>query len=234
MVLRKLSYLIAAYLIFVINLAADPVKIDVIEDVVKEVKALRAKGISPENIGVILDFHGVVTNQREHDDFLTLKGNIRKALAYLHEENIPFVIATAWSDLSSVVQAIDKLKLINFFPMIKLEAKPKFELVSLGKDKNVTLQAYQNGNIVSLKRVGSPETWCRQKAFSLERVYPDGQFEHVFFVDDSEHNTRVFEEDLRDTGHSPENVMLYLLSEKHSYSLDCLQPSESSSEPEDD
>jgi hypothetical protein len=96
MFLSKLLVTIALLFTLNINLLplhAEFTSIESIDEVVTHVRALREKGIKAEDIGVILDCHGVVTRETQHSTSHTLKDNILDALDYFNKEGISVAIA---------------------------------------------------------------------------------------------------------------------------------------------
>lgn len=175
-------------------LHAGPIFITEIDEVVKYVKALRTSKMDAK-IGIILDCHGVVTEEDGHRPSHTLKGNIREALAYFQEERIAVVIATAWDNLDEVVQhAIVDTGLGHFFDVIPGK-KTELEDFAVGPNRTVKLKGRKNGNVVALKDAANFEStkYFRQKAFALDVIYPEAIFTHIAGVDDDTNNLETFE-----------------------------------------
>lgn len=190
----KLFFLFIVFVSFSV-LHAGPIFITEIDEVVKYVKALRTSKIDAKNIGIILDCHGVVTEEDGHRPSHTLKGNIREALAYFQEERIAVVIATAWDNLDEVVQhAIVATGLGHFFDVIP-DKKTELEDFAAGPGRTVKLKGHKNGNVVALKNATNFENtkYFRQKAFALEVIYPETIFTHIAGVDDDTNNLETFE-----------------------------------------
>lgn len=204
-------------LLFTLNinllpLHADPIPIESIDDVVTHVHSLRGAGIKAEDIGIILDCHGVVTREAQHATLHTLKDNILGALNYFEKEGIPVVIATAWDNLDDVVQsAVVGLGLDHFFDVIP-DQKSKLEDFSVGCEGAIKLRGYKNGRVVALKSVIHFDriTYFRKKAFALEIVYPGRVFSHICGVDDDTGNLHIIEKDFPFTRHSSEGCSLTL------------------------
>ena len=203
-------------------LHADYIPIIKIEEVEAHVRSLRASGIEAHNIGIILDCHGVVTEEEGHSTSHTLKGKIREALTYFQEEGICVVIATAWDKLDEVVQhAIVVTGLNHFFGVIPGK-KTELEDFAVGPKGTVKLKGHKNGNVIALKNAddfADPThlemyPYFRQKAFALEAIYPQKVFTHIVGVDDDKYNLTVFEKrDFPRTRHYSEecNLMLFHL-----------------------
>ncbi|MBY0500675.1 MAG: hypothetical protein K2P93_01570 [Alphaproteobacteria bacterium] len=186
-----LFYICVSYSI----LHAGPIFITEIDEIVKYVKTLRTSKVDANNIGIILDCHGVITEEDGHRTSHTLKGNIREALAYFQEERIAVVVATAWDNLDEVVQhAIVPTGLGHFFGVIP-DKKTELEDFAVGSGGAVKLKGYKNGNIVALKNAFNFENtqYFRQKAFALEVIYPENIFTHIIGVDDDTNNLKIFE-----------------------------------------
>ncbi|MBY0293022.1 MAG: hypothetical protein K2W92_07035 [Alphaproteobacteria bacterium] len=221
MFLSKLFVNIALLFILCISssiLHADRISITNIDAVVDHVRTLRASGVNAQNIGIILDCHGVVTVEEGHSTSHTLKGNIREALTYFQEEEIPFVIATAWNKLDDVVEhAIVATGLGHFFGVTP-DKKTGLEDFVVGPEGAVKLKGHRNGNVVALKNAShfdDPEylskyPYFRQKAFALEIIFPGRVFKHIAGVDDDEGNLKIFESDFARTHHNAGECSLIL------------------------
>lgn len=194
------------------SLSADPIQIDSIEQVETHVRTLRSKGVKPEEIGVILDFHGVVTNEQVHKTPLTLKGKIIDFLTYLQEEEIPYCIATAWDDFPAVIQeGIATLELAKFFDVDPKQSE-KEEIFTVGQKGSVTLKGHKNGKVVALKHHDSQIIYFRQKAFSLEVVYQNFFPNYILLVDDGPANLKAAQEDFPQTVYSDKTLTLFHLT----------------------
>ncbi|MBY0273239.1 MAG: hypothetical protein K2X02_07565 [Alphaproteobacteria bacterium] len=204
-------------LLFTLNmnflpLHADPIPIESIDDVVTHVRILRETGIKAEDIGIILDCHGVVTRETQHATPHTLKDNILGALDYFKKEGISVVIATAWDSLDDVVQnAIVELGLGHFFDVIPYQ-KSELEDFSVGCEGAIKLRGYKNGRVVALKSVTHFDRirYFRRKVFALEIVYPGKVFSHIYGIDDDSYNLGIIEKDFPSTRHSSEGCSLTL------------------------
>lgn len=180
-------------LLFILNLNflplhAERISIESIDEVVTHVRTLRETGVKAEDIGIILDCHGVITRETQHAPVHTLKDNILEALNHFKEEGISVVIATAWDNFDGVVQnAIIELGLGlgHFFDVIPHQ-KSELEDFSVGYEGAVKLRGYKNGRVVALKSVTNFDTirYFRMKAFALEIAYPGKIFSHICGVDD--------------------------------------------------
>src|SRR5436189_2930859 len=95
---------ICSFFITPSTLCAILIPIESIDAVTERVRLLRARGVQAEDIGIIIDFHGVITNEETHGANLTLKDNIKTFLQFLNDEQSPFVIATAWDDFNAVIK----------------------------------------------------------------------------------------------------------------------------------
>ncbi|MBX9786513.1 MAG: HAD family hydrolase [Alphaproteobacteria bacterium] len=208
---------IAVTLLFTLNLNflplhAERIPIESIDEVVTHVRTLRETGVKAEDIGVILDCHGVVTKETQHATPHTLKDNILEALNYFKEEGISVVIATAWDNLDDVVQnAIVELGLGHFFDVTSHQ-KSELEDFSAGCEGAVKLRGYKNGRVVALKSVTNFDTirYFRMKAFALEIAYPGRVFSHICGVDDDICNLSIIEKTFSHTRHSSEGCSLTL------------------------
>lgn len=204
-------------LLFILNLNflplhAERISIESIDDVVTHVHTLRKTGVDAKDIGVILDCHGVITNEIQHASSHTLKDNILKTLTYFKEEGISVVIATAWDSLDDVVQnAIVGLGLSHFFDVTP-DQKSELEDFSVGCEGAVKLRGYKNGRVVALKSVTNFDTirYFRMKAFALEVAYPERVFTHIYGVDDDNFNLNVIEKTFFLTRHSSDGCSLTL------------------------
>jgi hypothetical protein len=179
--------------------------IDSIDEVEKAVGTLLQRGTKPEEVCVVLDFHGVIVEQEEHTPPLSLKGNIWHTLEYLQTQGVPTIVATAWDDFNAVIQeGIIPLKLEGFFG-VDPHHTAVFERFPAG------VEGYRNGNVVALRDIGS-EGYYRQKAFAAKVVFPDRFFKDVIFVDDSRGNLTIFQEDSQHMENpNCEEVILYHL-----------------------
>ncbi|MDZ4322527.1 MAG: hypothetical protein U1A05_00335 [Alphaproteobacteria bacterium] len=204
-------------LLFTLNinflpLHAEPIPIESIDKVVTHIRSLRETGIKAEDIGIILDCHGVVTRETQHATPHTLKDNILGALNYFKEEGISVVIATAWDNLDDVIQnAIVELGLGDFFDVVPYQ-KSELEDFSAGCEGATKLRGYKNGRVVALKSVTNFDSirYFRKKAFALEIVYPGRGFSHICGVDDDNYNLNMIEKDFPSTRHSSEGCSLTL------------------------
>ena len=193
-----------------LKLHATPVKIEALDKVINHVRSLRRDGVSGEEIGIILDCHGVITNEDSHHDSHTLKGNILEALKYFREEKVSVVVATAWDDLDVVVQsAIINLGLGDFFDVIPGE-KTFLEKFSAGPERKIQLEGRRNGKIVALRFPALKDMYFRQKAFALEIAYPGKVFTHIAGVDDDRGNLKIFEDNFPYTRHYHDECNLTL------------------------
>lgn len=208
---------ITVTLLFTLNLNflplhAERIPIESIDEVVTHVRSLRETGIKAEDIGIILDCHGVVTREPQHATLHTLKDNILEALNYFKDEGISVVIATAWDSLDDVVQnAIVGLGLGHFFDVTP-DQKSELEDFSVGCEGAVKLRGYKNGRVVALKSVTNFDTirYFRMKAFALEIAYPGRVFSHICGVDDDIRNLSIIEKTFSHTRHSSEGCSLTL------------------------
>ncbi|MBP6952351.1 MAG: hypothetical protein KBD36_04080 [Alphaproteobacteria bacterium] len=212
-------------------LYADSIPITEIEEVVEHVKTLRRKGIKPESIGVILDCHGVVTEEIGHSTSHTLKGNIREALTYFKEEGICVVIATAWDKLDEVVEhAIVATGLGHFFG-VEPGRETKLEDFAVGPEGSVKLKGHRNGKVVALKNADdfadptylANYPYFRQKAFALEVAYPGQVLTDISGTDDDEYNLKIFKRNFPRTRHYSEEcnlTLFHLKSPKVTVSLE--------------
>jgi hypothetical protein len=181
---------------------ADPIPIDSIDEVKEKVSALLKANVDPQHIGVVLDFHGVITKKATHTPNPKLKGNIKEVLEYFRNEKILCVIATAWPQLNDVVQKeIIPLGIAEFFDINESSVIPTDPTdFHLGKD-NLRFSGYKNGRATALKYSHIPKQHFAQKAFALECVYPKNAFEYIIFVDDNKHNLETFQNDFEKTIH---------------------------------
>jgi hypothetical protein len=181
--------------------------IDSFEDAKNIIINLRSQGVDPEDIAVLLDFHGVLCHEGEHSPPLTPKKGAHNFLSFLKKEvGIPFVCATAWNDLNQVIkEGIVHLGLSKYF-----EVDPEYEAlldtVYLGKRRTVTLESYQNGRVAALKEVRDEffegrDPWFRQKIFALEKIYPNRRFKYIIAIDDGKGNLEIMEKDFPKTTH---------------------------------
>lgn len=198
------------FYILPLRLYAIPVEIESLDKVIEHVRFLRSRGIRGEEIGIIFDCHGVITNEESHHDSHTLKGNILEALKYFREEEVSVVVATAWDDLDVVVQsAIINLGLGDFFDVIPGK-KTVLENFSGGSEEKIQLEGRRNGKIVALRSPLLNSKYFRQKAFALEIAYPGKVFSHIAGVDDDRYNLKVFESNFPYTRHHREGCNLTL------------------------
>ncbi len=210
-VFATVTLLLALNLNF-LPLHAERIAIESIDEVVTHVRSLRETGVKAEDIGIILDCHGVVTRETQHATPHTLKDNILEALNYFKEEGISVVIATAWNNLDDVVQnAIVELGLGHFFDVIPHQ-KSELEDFSVGYEGATKLRGYKNGRVVALKSAAHFDSirYFRKKAFALEIVYPGRVFSHICGVDDDSYNLGIIEKDFPFTRHSSEGCSLTL------------------------
>ncbi|MBX9620532.1 MAG: hypothetical protein K2X28_00620 [Alphaproteobacteria bacterium] len=214
--------------IFPLKLSANPIEIDSLDKVIDHVRSLRSRGISGEKIGIILDCHGVITNEESHHTSHTLKDNILEALKYFHDEKVSVVVATAWDDLDAVVQyAIINLGLGDFFEVTPGK-KTLLKYFSVGSEGNTQLEGHRNGKIVALRSIFSINHYFRQKAFALEVVYPGKVFTHIAGVDDDRYNLKIFEHNFLETRHYKDKcnlTLFHLQSSKVSPALSLSEPS---------
>lgn len=177
------------------------------------------EGVAPDKIVVVFDFHGVIVEQASHKQFLTLRKRVLETLQYLKNEGISTLIATAWDDFNEVIRdsnrAIfntalpdDPTTLREYFA-VDPEGDAPLEKFSLGPDA-MELQGYKNGRIVALKYKDSKDPYFRQKAFAVELIYPEKEFEYILFVDDSKDNHLIFADDYQDTSLNGELLSFYL------------------------
>ena len=190
-----------------------------IDEAEDRIRSLRAQGVKAEDIGVIVDFHGVVVNEEVHQEILSLKGNSLKTLGYLKSQKIPFVIATAWDDFNAVIQGIESLGLSKLLSVNPQQIN-QLEDYAFGKNKSVPLKGYQNGRVIALKRATDfdisdnekKDPYFRQKIFALETLDPLTIFRYLFVIEDSEGNLNLVKKDFLETiynGHS-ELILLHL------------------------
>lgn len=169
-------------------------QIYLIKEVEEKIRSLRNKGVQPEEICVVLDFHGVIVEQEQHQPPLTLKGNIKEFLQYVKAERIPNLVATAWDRFDDVIKdGFKTLELQDFFD-VNAENETSLNYHTLGPNKTM-LEGYQNGRVVALRSSWSIERYFRRKALAIELIYPQHQFQYILFVDDSKDNLRIFEDD---------------------------------------
>jgi hypothetical protein len=209
-------------------LYADYIPIIEIEEVETHVRSLRASGVDAKNIGIILDCHGVVTEEEGHSTSHTLKGKIREALTYFQEEGICVVIATAWDKLDEVVQhAIVATGLGHFFDVTPGK-KTELEDFAVGPEGTIKLKGHKNGNVVALKNADDfadptylgKYPYFRQKAFALEATYPGKIFTHIVGADDDTYNLKIFEKrDFPRTRHYSDECNLTLFHLQSSKSV---------------
>jgi len=193
-----------------------------IDEVEKRIRVLQGQGVKAEDIGVIIDFHGVVVNEECHQKTLSLKENSMKTLTYLWGENVPFVIATAWDDFNAVIQeGVEGLGLAKFLS-VDPSQEAQLKDYALGANKSVPLKGYTNGKVIALKNAAdfdiseneNKDPYFRQKIFALEPSYPDKIFQYLFVVDDSSGNLNVIKKDYpRTIYYNHSNLILLHLQE---------------------
>ncbi|MBS0271277.1 MAG: hypothetical protein JSR85_01345 [Proteobacteria bacterium] len=179
-----------------LSLAA-PTTITSVKSVEDTVSSLLSTGIKPRDILVVWDFHGVITIEKSQKSHLTLNKDIPEVLNYLQQAKVSNIIATAWDDFNAVARSVDSLGLALYFD-VDLTEKP-LEEVSLGRNGAVALQGYKNGRVVALKKLDDFTRYFRHKAFASEWCFPNRDFKHIIFVDDSPENTKLFEKDFKRT-----------------------------------
>lgn len=168
-----------------------------LKSVEEKVSSLRKQGIKSKNILVVWDFHGVVTVQKSHKDDLTLNNNILPVLDYLKKRKVPNIIATAWNNFNAVARGVTALGLAPYFD-VEPDEKP-LEKVKLGQKSAIALEGYKNGKVVALRKPDDFSQYFRRKAFASEWCFPNRDFEHIIFVDDSRQNTDAFSKDFKKT-----------------------------------
>jgi hypothetical protein len=201
-------------------LYADPIPIESLDKLEEHVRALRASGIRADEIGIILDFHGVITNETHHASILTLKGNIKRVLNYFLEERIAVALATAWLNFTEFIEGVRNLELSDHFEIDgDLEVHPKDYFV--GEESSLVVKGYKNGRAVALKYAHDKgrDPFFRQKVHALEVTHPGQVFKYVIATDDDQRNLRTIENDFPSTAHATQDcklILFHLTSKKES------------------
>lgn len=210
-----MSFLIGHY-----SLYADPISIESIDKVEECVRTLRTSGIKPGEIGIILDFHGVVTDQPHHKSVLTLKGNIKRVLNYFLEEGVGVTLATAWLNFTEFVEGVKSLGLSDYFG-IDGDLESHSEKYLVGEENSLIVEGYKNGRAVALKYAEDKgrDPFFRQKVHALEVTHPGQVFKYVIAVDDDKGNLKIIESNFPSTvyaGHGCELILFHLTLKEES------------------
>lgn len=180
------------------------------------------KDLKPKNICVVFDFHGVIVNEKEHQEKLSLKEGSVKMLQYLKDKDVSFLLTSAWIPFRDVIKGVVDLKLQDFFS-VDPDHIAELKDFELGQKKK-KFKGYKNGMVAALKYADSDseaDPYFRQKAHTIELCYLETEIKYILFVDDSKNNIEQFRED---AGHIPhtanvnfEGLFLYHLRNPFSY-----------------
>ncbi|MBY0500382.1 MAG: hypothetical protein K2P93_00055 [Alphaproteobacteria bacterium] len=208
---RKAITFIMTFLIGCHPLYANLIPIESIDEVGEHVRDLRTRGIRPEEIGMILDFHGVVTDQPHHESILTLKGNIKNTLDYFSQERMPVALATAWTNFTEIVKGVKSLELSGYFD-IEDDLEAHLNKYVVGKDGSLIIKGYKNGRVVALKYADykGEDRFFRQKVYALEVTHPGAVFKYLIVVDDDRGNLKIIKRDFPSTVYAAQGCELIL------------------------
>lgn len=178
---------------------ANPEKITSVTSIKDKVVSLQGQGANPEDIVVVWDFHGVITEQGKPKEGVesTLNPGAIDVLDYLHSQHIPQVISTAWHKPYAVQEDLIRLQVALYFEADNIERKLP-EKVILGKKKS--LEGHKIGRVTALREQEDfPSPYFLKKAFGAQWCFPGINFRHIIFVDDDNKNLRIFKNDFKDT-----------------------------------
>src|SRR3990167_2507238 len=186
------------------DLKAQWTQIDDFEPIQKQILQLKEKNIAPKDIGVILDFHGVMTDESNQSNPVKLQQGIMDFLGFLEDQQVSYAVATAWKDFDKFIQDIIELGLGE-----KLNVtKDTSESIKKKTSKGSTLAGFKNGKAYALRK-GLSTNQYPQKVFALEVAFPDRIFNHVIIVDDEKNNFKTFSQDFPYTRYSEAELILY-------------------------
>lgn len=185
--------------------------IESVRSIKHRVHHLRKQGVAPEEMVVVWDFHGVLTKQSTPGADINLNPDVIHVLQYLYERRIPQLIATAWKAPSKVGQDLFHLKLNQYFDIKNIEDDGiHLKKIHLGKNPRVALEGYKNGRLIALRKRQDFGVYFPNKAFGVEWCYPQNEFKHILFIDDSIDNLRLFKSNFKKTVHYEKNAKLSL------------------------
>ena len=191
-------------------------------------------GIAPEEISVILDVDGTLTNQSDPtylkaEDTILERGAAIKFVRWLIRQKINIVFASAWhkiveeDPLAGFKETLGRLEKLGFKNLLTEKATIRNEE---WEEKRLSVMAA--GHAVSVKDIqmtfvaGSlrKDIYYRQKAYAL--YYYDQEVaaktKTIFFADDSRGNTQRFKLDILDSWSSLypklQEIYIYTLTDR--------------------
>lgn len=197
-----------------------------LRDVDSKIKELINDGVAPKKILLVLDVDGTLTNSR--DPNAHPEGGLRprehavEFVTSMKNVGVRVVISSAWNVFS---ETLIRLKQIGLGPVFDLDLYDESQLRNLTNEDLCTSDDLEVEGVkfytctfeeIASVRKDENEQYFRHKALAYKLVYPeidDEKMKHIFFVDDSATNIRIFKNDVneynlfRDT-----DVTLYQLS----------------------
>ena len=174
-----------------------------LKQVEEHVEKLLGNGFTAEQILLVLDVDGTLTNYSDPDDHKNDKpfgarGNATNFVTGMVNSGVQVVVSSAWDKFEDTLGRLEKIGLSEALNVNRNDIKCNNDELELN-NKIFKLNYCKVGFVASVMDVDFNSIFYRQKAFAFKYVYPEmdmTQIKHVVFADDSGGNIKIFKEDI--------------------------------------